>query len=115
MGLPGMSTLREGFRGDHQKRKPRKYEVEFSYILITEGAAKLTDWVVEYATENERVWWWSRILEAETDEEITFALDIAALGYQEANAINVAGIRLQEKLVKAFLKPKPTKPILTYV
>jgi hypothetical protein len=110
-----MSTPRDFCREDHQKRKPRKYEVDFSYLLITEGILKLTYWVLEYATPNERVWWWSRIIESRTDEEITFALDCEALGYNQANAIHQAGFRLQEKLVKAFLKPKPTNPKLTYV
>lgn len=98
-----------------ERRKTRKYEVEFSYMLHTHGRTELTLWVLKYGTPNERVWWWSRILEAETDEEITFALDVAALGYDQANAIHQAGFRLQEKIVKAFRKPKLTTPKPTYV
>jgi hypothetical protein len=42
-------------------------------------------------------------LESRTGEQITNALDEAALGEDEALAIRVAGHRLKEKLVKAFL------------
>jgi hypothetical protein len=105
-GLPSMPTLKDCCQDDHQKRKPRKFEEPLSYIIATEGRAELTLWVLKHGTVHEWLWWTSRILESETDEEIPLALDIAALGYNEANAIHVAGIRLQEKLVKAFLKPK---------
>lgn len=102
-----MSTPEDSCPREHEKRTPKKYEAKFSRILHTYGKAEVTLWILKHGTEHERVWWWTMLLESETGEEIPLALDIAALGYNEANAIRVAGIRLQEKLVKAFLKLKP--------
>jgi hypothetical protein len=79
------------------------YESQFRYIVITVGTAELTLWIWKHGTEHEWLWWTSRILEGETGEQITHALDTAALGEKEATAIRVAGHRLKEKLVKAFL------------
>jgi hypothetical protein len=90
-----------------EQRPPRNYEAEFSYILHSHGRTELSLWVLKYGTENEQVWWWSRFLESETGEKITNALDIAALGENEALAIRVAGHRLIRKIVKAFLGTKP--------
>lgn len=98
-----MSTIGERGRRDLQKRNPRKYEAQLSYIVHTHGISELTDWVLKHGTEHEWLWWTSNLLETVTGERINNAVDIAALGFKETLAIRVAGHRLQGKLVKAFL------------
>jgi hypothetical protein len=79
-----------------------KYEAEFRHILMTVSRTELTLWIWKHGTEHEWLWWMSIILEVETGEEITHALNVAALGEKEATAISVAAVRLREKVVKAF-------------
>jgi hypothetical protein len=80
-----------------------KYKAELRHILMTHGSAKVTDWVCTHGTFFEVVWWKNHLREADTGQRLTNAQQKALWGHDITNAIRVAGHRLKEKLVKAFL------------
>src|SRR4051794_892763 len=105
-GLPGMPTRRDSCQDDRKDRTPRKYERLIRCILFTHGREKVTDWVLTHGTFFEVVWWNNHLRKADTGQGLTNAEQEALWGPRITLAIRVAGIRLQEKLVKAFLGVK---------
>jgi hypothetical protein len=101
--LPVMSTLMQDYGADHHERASRKYEAQITRIILTNGREEITEWVFTHGTFFEAVWWNNMLREAETGQRFTNAEQEAVWGHKYAQAIRVAGLRLQEKLVKAFL------------
>jgi len=93
----------DGCKGNRQKRRPRMYEVEISYIIHEHGIGAVDDWVYENSTFFGVVWWNNMIREMNTGQRFTNAEQEALWGEKITNDIRVAGHRLKAKLVKAFL------------
>jgi hypothetical protein len=83
---------------------PRKYEAQFRQIIVTHDIVEVTLWVFVISTDLEWEWWRIKLLEWETGEHFTNAKLKEVYGCTKAQALRVAGLRLQEKLVKAFLE-----------
>jgi hypothetical protein len=101
-----MPKLRDGCKNSRPKGVRRMYEAELSYIIHEHGIMAVNKWVCQNGTFFELVWWRNKIRECETGQRFTNDEQEAVWGRRHTQAIRVAGHRLKEKLVKAFLGTK---------